>query len=38
MILGDTSVWANHLRTPEPRLGALLRDYQVILHRRPCRG
>jgi len=32
MILVDTSVWANHLRSPEPRLDALLANYGVILH------
>ena len=32
MTLVDTSVWANHLRSPEPRLGALLKNRRVILH------
>jgi hypothetical protein len=32
MILVDTSVWANHLRSPEPRLDALLRNRRVLLH------
>ncbi len=32
MILVDTSVWANHLRSAEPRLAALLRSRRVLLH------
>lgn len=32
MILVDTSVWANHLRSAEPRLDGLLKNRRVILH------
>jgi predicted nucleic acid-binding protein len=32
MILVDTSVWVQHLQTGNPRLGALLRDEQVLSH------
>lgn len=32
MILVDTSVWANHLRSSEPRLEALLKGRRVIVH------
>lgn len=32
MILVDTSVWVQHLRTGNPRLGALLDDEQVLSH------
>jgi len=32
MILVDTSVWINHLRVGEDRLGALLHSGQVLTH------
>jgi predicted nucleic acid-binding protein len=32
MILVDTSVWASHLRSPEPRMQALLKNRSVLLH------
>ena len=32
MILVDTSVWVDHLRSPEPRLDSLLRNRRVLLH------
>lgn len=32
MILVDTSVWIDHLRTGEPELAALLHDGQVLAH------
>lgn len=32
MILVDTSVWIDHLRTGEPELVALLQDGQVLAH------
>ena len=32
MILVDSSVWVQHLRTGSARLGALLRDEQVLSH------
>lgn len=33
MILVDTSLWVDHLRTTDARLTALLEDEQVLLHR-----
>ena len=32
MILVDTSIWIDHLRTGDPELGELLRDGQVLAH------
>lgn len=32
MTLVDTSVWVEHLRRGSPRLGALLRDEEVLSH------
>jgi predicted nucleic acid-binding protein len=32
MILVDTSVWIDHLRSPEPKLQTLLEDDEVITH------
>lgn len=32
MIVVDTSVWIDHLRTSDPRLSALLQDGQVLAH------
>jgi predicted nucleic acid-binding protein len=32
MTLVDSSIWASHLRSPEPRLDALLGNRRVILH------
>lgn len=32
MILVDTSVWVDHLRTGDPRLAALLQANQVLTH------
>ena len=32
MILVDTSVWIDHLRTGNPRLVSLLEDQQVLCH------
>ena len=32
MILVDTSVWIDHLRSPEPKLQTLLEDDKVITH------
>lgn len=32
MILVDTSVWIQHLRAGNPRLGELLHDRQVLTH------
>lgn len=32
MILADTSVWADHLRTTDMRLAELLADGQVFMH------
>ncbi len=32
MILIDTSIWIDHLRTGDPELGELLRDGQVLAH------
>lgn len=32
MILADTSVWADHLRTSDVRLSELLADGQVLMH------
>ena len=32
MILVDSSVWIDHLRHPDPRLLALLRDEEVLSH------
>ncbi len=32
MILVDTSVWVDHLRTGEPRLAALLETSEVLVH------
>lgn len=32
MILVDTSIWIDHLRSGEPRLAALLHDGQVLTH------
>ena len=32
MILVDTSIWIDHLRTGDPGLGELLRDGQVLAH------
>jgi len=32
MILADTSVWADHLRLSDIRLGELLADGQVLMH------
>ena len=34
MILVDTSVWIDHLRVGDPKLGSLLQNGQVITH--PC--
>jgi len=32
VILVDTSIWIDHLRTGEPELSELLRDGQVLVH------
>jgi len=32
VILVDTSIWIDHLRTGDPELGELLRDGQVLAH------
>jgi len=32
VILVDTSIWIDHLRTGDPELGELLRDSQVLAH------
>ena len=32
MILVDTSIWIDHLRTGDPRLVGLLQDCQVLAH------
>lgn len=32
MILVDTSVWIDHLRSGEPRLAALLQEFRVLAH------
>ena len=32
MILVDTSVWIDHLRSGEPRLAALLQQFRVLIH------
>ena len=32
MILADTSIWIDHLRTGEPGLESLLNDNQVLIH------
>ena len=32
MILVDTSVWIDHLRSGEPRLAALLKEFRVLTH------
>ena len=32
MILADTSVWVEHLRTGLPRLAALLLEGEVLIH------
>lgn len=32
MILVDTSIWIDHLRIGDPKLGALLQDAQVLVH------
>lgn len=32
MILADTSVWADHLRSAEPALSELLRDGKIAMH------
>lgn len=34
MILVDTSIWIDHLRVGDPKLGALLQDGHVLIH--PC--
>lgn len=34
MILVDTSVWIDHLRVGDPKLGSLLQNGQVLTH--PC--
>jgi hypothetical protein len=34
MILVDTSVWIDHLRVGDPKLGSLLQDGHVLTH--PC--
>ena len=34
MILVDTSIWIDHLRVGDPKLGALLQDGHVLTH--PC--
>jgi predicted nucleic acid-binding protein len=32
MILVDTSIWIDHIRTPDPQLGVLLAGDEVIQH------
>ena len=32
MILADTSIWINHLRSGEPHLAVLLHNSQVLIH------
>jgi predicted nucleic acid-binding protein len=32
MILVDTSIWIDHLRSPDPVLGTLLRQREVVQH------
>ena len=31
-VLVDTSVWVDHLRTPDPKLGAMMMAAQVVIH------
>jgi predicted nucleic acid-binding protein len=32
VILVDTSIWIDHLRVGDPKLGALLQDGHVLTH------
>lgn len=32
MVLADTSVWVQHLRHKDPKLGSLLQESQVLTH------